>query len=265
MPASDPSGATSTYGVPSSIIAVPGLITNCSCASACSSDGKPTLSARIDASMRACGAGMSSCVAGWMLGCCSGDEGFGMAGSGRMSGRGQIGRWRVRFSTGGARGFKRDPGKAATERSTRYDIMATASLRLRLLAAAFALAVASPLAAQPRRAASKPVPAPSIAGTWTGTATVPLGDSAIVVPVFYTFAEGAGGITGTAMVPGQGAGPISNVVRDGAAVRFRVTVKQGEKQGWLDHDGKLGADGAIEGIVNLDSKPVAKFRILPKK
>lgn len=146
--------------------------------------------------------------------------------------------------------------------------MTMPSVRLRFVAAALSLAVASPLAAQRTAAVAKKAPAPapaSIAGTWTGTATVPMPDSAIVVPVFYTFAEGPGGITGTAMVPGQGAGPISNVVRDGAAIRFRVTVKQGDKQGLLDHDGKLGADGAIEGMVNLDSKPVAKFRILPKK
>jgi hypothetical protein len=144
--------------------------------------------------------------------------------------------------------------------------MTSPSLRLRLAAAAFSLAVASPLAAQRSPAAAKKAPAaPSIAGTWTGTATVPLADSAIVVPVFYTFAEGPGGITGTAMVPGQGTGPISNVVRDGAAIRFRVTVKQADKVGLLDHDGKLGADGAIEGMVNLDNKPVAKFRISPKK
>jgi hypothetical protein len=144
--------------------------------------------------------------------------------------------------------------------------MTMPSLRLRLVAAAFLFAAASPLAAQRSAPAVKKAPAaPSILGAWSGTATVPMPDSAIVVPVFYTFAEGPGGITGTAMVPGQGAGPISNVVRDGAAIRFRVTVKQGDKQGLLDHDGKLGADGAIEGMVNLDNKPVAKFRIVPKK
>ena len=146
--------------------------------------------------------------------------------------------------------------------------MAKPSPRLRFLVAAFTLAVAaplaSPLAAQGSRAA-KPAPPASITGSWSGTATVPLADSAIVVPVFYTFADGPTGVTGTAMVPGQGAGPISNVVRDGATIRFRVTVKQGDKQGLLDHDGKLGADGAIEGMVNLDNAPVAKFRISPKK
>jgi hypothetical protein len=152
--------------------------------------------------------------------------------------------------------------------------MTLPSLRLCLAAAAFFLAVASQLAAQrspaaakkAAKTAAKPAPAPpSIVGTWTGTATVPLADSAIVVPVFYTFTEGPGGVAGTAMVPGQGAGPISNVVREGTAIRFRVTVKQADKVGLLDHDGKLGADGAIEGMVNLDNKPVAKFRISPKK
>ena len=145
-------------------------------------------------------------------------------------------------------------------------MMTAPSLRLRVFAAACSLTIATPVAAQrSSRAPAKPAALASIVGMWTGTATVPLADSAIVVPVFYTFADGPSGTTGIAMVPGQGTGPISNVVRDGAVIRFRVTVKQGEKQGLLEHDGKLGADGAIEGMVNMNNLPVAKFRITPKK
>jgi hypothetical protein len=44
-------------------------------------------------------------------------------------------------------------------------------------------------------------------------------------------------------------------------VQFRVTAPEGKL---LEHDGKLGADGAIEGLVNLDKLPVAKFRIVAK-
>lgn len=122
-----------------------------------------------------------------------------------------------------------------------------------------------PLAAQksakgPAPAAST-VPAPPVVGTWTGTASVPLKDSTIVVPVIYTFTQTAGTVAGTAMVPGQGSGPISNFVRDGAKVQFRVTAPEGKL---LEHDGKFGADGAIEGLVNLDNLPIAKFRIVPK-
>ena len=75
------------------------------------------------------------------------------------------------------------------------------------------------------------------------------------------------------MVPGQGTGTISNVVKEGSKVRFRVTVSASTaaaagapgKERFLDHDGVVGADGAIEGMVNLDSKPIAKFRIAPVK
>jgi hypothetical protein len=62
------------------------------------------------------------------------------------------------------------------------------------------------------------------------------------------------------MVPGQGTGTISQVVRDGARLRFRVTAGEGKL---LEHDGVVAANGAIEGFVNLDGKPVAKFRIAP--
>jgi ABC-type phosphate transport system substrate-binding protein len=143
------------------------------------------------------------------------------------------------------------------------------------LAVAFA-AFASPAAAQ-KAPAGKPsgaratpaAAAPSLLGQWAGTVTVQLGDSTITAPVFYTFAESGGATTGTAMVPGQGTGPISNVVRSGAGVKFRVTAKQGEPGKetlrHLEHDGAIGADGAMAGMVTLDGKPVAKFRIMPKK
>lgn len=107
------------------------------------------------------------------------------------------------------------------------------------------------------------VPAsPALVGTWSGTATVPLKDSSIVVPVVYTFSQAGAEIGGVAMVPGQGTGPISGVVRSGSQVSFRVTAPEGRV---LEHEGVLGADGAIDGMVRLDAKPVAKFRITPKK
>ena len=118
-----------------------------------------------------------------------------------------------------------------------------------------------PLAAQRGGKTPPAAAAPNMVGTWTGTATVPLKDSTIVVPVIYNFTQSAGTIGGMAMVPGQGQGPISNVVRDGAKVQFRVTAPEGRL---LEHDGKFGADGAIEGMVNLDKLPIAKFRIVPK-
>jgi hypothetical protein len=112
------------------------------------------------------------------------------------------------------------------------------------------------------KATSKPTTdVRAVIGSWSGKATVPLPDSAIVVPVFYTFTETAGAIGGTAMVPGQGSGPISNVVRSGNRVQFRVTAPENRL---LEHDGTLGADGAIEGMVQLNKQPVATFRILPK-
>lgn len=127
----------------------------------------------------------------------------------------------------------------------------------------FAALSTAPLAAQSAKRAAVPAAAalPSLIGTWSGTATVPLPDSAIVVPVSYTFTETPSGIGGSAIVPGQGFGPISNVVRNGKNVRFRVTVKEN----LLDHDGTIAPDGTLEGIVNLKGAPVAKFRIAPKK
>lgn len=131
------------------------------------------------------------------------------------------------------------------------------------LLAAVTLSFAAPAGAQ-QKAAS--VDAASLVGTWTGTATVPLGDSTIVVPVSYTFTKTGTAVGGMAMVPGQGQGTIANVVRDAARVRFRVTVKDNEGlDRHLEHDGTVGAEGAIEGMVNFDSKPVAKFSIKPVK
>ena len=110
--------------------------------------------------------------------------------------------------------------------------------------------------------ASAPAPAPALVGVWSGTATVPLGDSTVVVPVTYTFMQTGTAITGTAVVPGQRSGPIANVLRDGTRVRFRVTAGEGKL---LEHDGAFGADGSIEGMVNMDNLPVAKFRIAPRR
>ena len=145
----------------------------------------------------------------------------------------------------------------------RYTVVAvSAMLALLCLAAA-------PLHAQSKEGGKRSAPkaasdksAPSIVGTWVGTATVPLKDSAIVVPVVYTFTQDGEAIGGTAMVPGQGAGPISDVVRAGSQLTFRVTAPEGKV---LEHEGALVADGAIEGMVKLDKQPVAKFRITPKR
>lgn len=138
------------------------------------------------------------------------------------------------------------------------------------LAACLALSIATPASAQ--NGASR-AEAKSIVGTWVGTATVPVGDSAITVPVSYTFTQSGKTVAGTAMVPGQGMGTISNVVQDGSKVRFRVTVAAAtaaaagatSKERLLEHDGAIAADGAIEGMVSLDSKPIARFRIAPAK
>ncbi len=124
--------------------------------------------------------------------------------------------------------------------------------------------LAAPLGAQSRPKAKKAAAAvatPSMVGMWAGTATVPLKDSSIVVPVMYTFTQSAGTIGGMAVVPGQGSGAISKVVQKGMHVQFRVTAPEGKL---LEHDGTVGADGAIEGMVNLDKQPVAKFRITQK-
>ena len=138
------------------------------------------------------------------------------------------------------------------------------SLRLIGTAALLSLAATSPLAAQPKakQKTSAKAAAPSVVGAWAGTATVPLKDSTLVVPVMYTFTESSGTIGGMAMVPGQGSGAISNFVRDGAHVQFRVTAPEGKL---LEHDGTVGSDGAIEGMVNLDKLPIAKFRITQKQ
>ena len=135
---------------------------------------------------------------------------------------------------------------------------------LALLSAARPL-VAVSLAAQskPKNNRATPVTAgAALIGGWTGTATVPLPDSVIVVPVLYTFTQLGTTISGQAMVPGQGTGPISNVVLTGRQVRFRVTAPEGKL---LEHQGTFGADGTIEGMVNLDNQPIAKFKIAPRK
>jgi hypothetical protein len=131
-----------------------------------------------------------------------------------------------------------------------------------LFLAALTIGGAAPLAAQKGPRAAAATAATPIMGTWVGTATVQLGDSTIVVPVTYNFTQTPAGIAGTAMVPGQGTGPISNVVRDGSRIQFRVTAPENRL---LEHDGKVGADGTIEGMVNFNAKPVAKFRISAKK
>jgi hypothetical protein len=135
---------------------------------------------------------------------------------------------------------------------------------LALLSAARPL-VAVPLAAQSKPPINRATPitaGATLIGGWTGTATVPLPDSVIVVPVVYTFTQSGPTISGQAMVPGQGTGPISNVVRTGKQVRFRVTAPEGRL---LEHDGTFGADGSIEGMVNLDNQPIAKFKIAPRR
>lgn len=131
---------------------------------------------------------------------------------------------------------------------------------MRLGALLLVSAVSLAAQAKPKIAATAPVPA--IVGAWTGTATVPLGDSTIVVPVTYTFTQAGTTVAGTAMVPGQGSGPIGNVVREGQRLRFRVTAPEGKL---LEHDGKFTTDGTIEGMVNMDNAPVAKFRIAPRR
>lgn len=149
----------------------------------------------------------------------------------------------------------------------------TIRLRVRAITSALflgsALSLATrPLVAQPKaksadKAAAKstkgaPIP---LVGTWVGTATVPLPDSAIVVPVTYTFTQAGTVIGGMAMVPGQGAGPITNVVREGANLKFRVTAPENRL---LEHDVKIGADGTIEGMVNLNNQPIAKIKVTLK-
>ena len=149
------------------------------------------------------------------------------------------------------------------------DTMPTRFLRILRRASVMLLVMSATLAAQrsakpsAKRNAKAPaqVAEPSLIGTWMGTATVPLPDSVITVPVLYTFVQTATAIGGTAFVPGQGSGAVSNVVRDGARVRFRVSAPEGRM---LDHDGTFVADGSIEGMVNLNNQPVAKFKIHPK-
>jgi len=138
------------------------------------------------------------------------------------------------------------------------------SIRDVVRVAALLVVVALPLTAQ-RKAkvpAALPPAEPALVGIWSGSATVPLGDSTIVVPVTYTFTQTGSTVAGTAMVPGQGSGPIGNVVRDGSRLRFRVTAPEGKL---LEHEGQFAGDGVIEGMVNMNNQPVAKFRITPRK
>lgn len=134
--------------------------------------------------------------------------------------------------------------------------------RFTLLFTVAAALGAQPAHAQPAAKTKSAAPAaPSIIGGWVGKATVPLPDSTIIVPVLYNFVQSGGTIGGTALVPGQGSGPISNVVLNGTHVQFRVTAPEGKL---LEHDGTFNADGTIEGMVNLDNAPIAKFKIAPK-
>lgn len=160
----------------------------------------------------------------------------------------------------------------------------TLSITTLLLAPAIALSAAqaqtAATKATPKTAAKKAAPsdAAALIGNWSGTASVPLGDSTITVPVLYTFTQSGGSVGGSAMVPGQGQGPISAVSVNGGKVRFTVTATANPAKPVpgkpapppptpkaLEHDGAFTADGAIEGFVNLDKQPVAKFRITPKK
>jgi hypothetical protein len=141
---------------------------------------------------------------------------------------------------------------------------AVAVVALLALLSAVRPLVAVPLAAQVKpknNRATRATAGVALIGGWTGTATVPLPDSVIVVPVLYTFTQAGTAVTGQAMVPGQGTGPISHVVLSGKQVRFRVTAPEGKL---LEHDGTFGADGSIEGMVNLDKQPIAKFKIAPR-
>ena len=133
---------------------------------------------------------------------------------------------------------------------------------------------AATLTATPLLAQSKPSAKASVAdtttltGNWTGKATVPLGDSTIVVPVSYTFTLSGSTVGGTAMVPGQGMGQISNVVREGPRVKFRVTVAAdagGGEVRQLEHDGTITAAREMEGMVQYNAKPIASFKISPTK
>jgi hypothetical protein len=132
--------------------------------------------------------------------------------------------------------------------------------------AAVLVILAAPATAQ-KPAASKPdTTAAALVGTWSGNVTVPFGDSTIVAPVTYAFVKGPSGLAGTAAVPGQGSGTISNVVRTGARVQFRVTVTPAPgapaaPPRKMEHDATLGPDGTLDGLVSLDGQPMAKFKV----
>lgn len=138
--------------------------------------------------------------------------------------------------------------------------LAVAMTAMFLCGAARAEAQKSGPAAQRTGKAATPAPV-ALDGAWSGMATVQFGDSTITVPVMYTFVTTNGATGGTATVPGQGSGQISNVVREGTRVRFRVSAPEGRV---LEHDGQVG-DQQIEGMVSMDQKPLAKFRIAPAR
>jgi hypothetical protein len=132
--------------------------------------------------------------------------------------------------------------------------------------------LAAPLSAQKPTTPKPDTTAAALVGNWTGNVTVPFGDSTIVAPVTYAFVKGAGGLAGTAAVPGQGSGTISNVVRTGTRVQFRVTATTTPAPGApatpprrMEHDGTIGADGTLEGLVSLDGLPMAKFKVTRNK
>jgi len=156
------------------------------------------------------------------------------------------------------------------------------SLHARLLLTGIVVLAAHPGLAQRGAAppAAKAAPATkagqaalaALVGTWTGTASIPLKDTSLVLPVTYTFTEGPTGITGTGFVPGQGGGPITGIVRDSTHIRFTVTATQTPARGApppvpsvLEHEGTVLKDGSMEGMINLNKLPVAKFVIRKQK
>jgi hypothetical protein len=156
--------------------------------------------------------------------------------------------------------------------------MSGTAVRFAASAVAALLLVAPLSLVQAQSKATEKGASPTLIGGWQGTASVPLKDSTLTVPVLYTFTQTGSVVGGMAMVPGQGSGPISNVVVSGKSVRFVVTATAAPakpvpgkpappapKPNVLEHDGSFTADGAIEGMVNLDKQPVAKFRIVPSK
>jgi hypothetical protein len=146
-------------------------------------------------------------------------------------------------------------------RPTRLGVLSRGFLTLALIFGgalpALAQRGAAPPPPQPQPSPATPATLALLVGSWSGTATIPLKDSSIVVPVTYTFTREGSAISGSAFVPGQGTGPIAALKHDSSSVRFTVIAPQGA----LEHQGTVLRDGAIEGMINLDKLPVAKFRI----